>query len=90
MSRSSAVRILLHQGFQFEAKEHALKSNFTYAHIYYEQLTKTFKFTKQDIIDRVSENNASMYWKIRKFSEIATGPRIDTQTFYQWLDMISE
>lgn len=94
-AQKASLEVLLYayfymQGFQFQAGKHALEINFKYARGYYAALTHTFNLKKSDILKIVSDNNAAMYWKIRAHSEIATGPRIDTQTFKQWLNLISK
>lgn len=77
------------QGFQFQSGKNTLKVNFEYARDYYNRFVSTFDLTKNDVLTLVSNNNAEVYWKIRRHSEIATGPRMDTQTFKQWLDIIA-
>ena len=76
------------QGFQYTSGKNYIKNNWDVAANYYRDLLSILNITPEEVRNRISENNAELYWKIRKFSEVATGPRIDSQTLPQWLNKV--
>ncbi len=76
------------QGFQYTSGKNYIKNNWNVAASYYRDLLRVLNITPEEVRNRISENNAELYWKIRKFSEVATGPRIDSQTLPQWLNKV--
>jgi len=78
------------QGFQWTSGKNYLKCNWEYAANYYKEMCRVFDWDGDKVRKQICDTNAALYWRVRKFSEVATGPRIDSQTFAQWLTKVEE
>lgn len=77
------------QGFQFRRPDDYYKRNLEVAGEYIDICKKTFNFTNQSIYDVVASGNATMYYQVRELADPGSGRYIPTQTFKDWLQMVS-
>ena len=77
------------QGFQFRRPDDFWKKNIDVAGKFVSTCKKTFNLTNQTIYDAVASNKAYMYYHIMELANSASGRYIPTQTFRQWLELVS-
>lgn len=76
------------QGFQFRRPKDYYAGNWDVVERYVKECMQTFNLTTDSIYSVVSDQEASMYYKIRKLADPGSGRYIPTQTFKQWLDRV--
>lgn len=77
------------QGFQFRNPTGFRQENLTLCGRYIDQCKQKLNLTNKKIYDVVASNHAFMYYKIQNLASNASGHYIPTQTFKQWLDLVS-
>ena len=77
------------QGFQFRRPDDFYKKNLEVAGKFIDTCKKTFNFKNDQIYAVVASNNAVMYYDVMKQANTASGRYIPTQTFKQWLELVS-
>lgn len=77
------------QGFQFRRPDDYYKKNLDYTKQYIDICKQTFNLDNDKIYNAVANDNASMYYRIRKLADPGSGRYIPTQTFKQWLEIVS-
>lgn len=77
------------QGFMFRRPDDYYKKNLEIAGEFVNTCKKTFNLNNDKIYAVVASEHAEMYYKVADQAKMATGKYIPTQTFRQWLNVVS-
>lgn len=77
------------QGFQFRRPDDFYAANLDYAGQFINECKKAFNINNHVIYRVVSSEGASMYYRVRNLADPGSGRYIPTQTFKQWLELVS-
>ena len=74
------------QGFKFQRPTDYIPENITLAKSYLKEILDTCNITKDYMLDKIRENNANWYNRVREAAIIGVGEFIESDTLYDFMD----